>query len=308
MRAPLIGEALALLARATTSAERAFATGRLVALGAEEHIPEDEDRPSSLDLGIGEVDEDAFAIVELLERLDDRSPNEIFLEVRERLRERDRIELCLLGAERSGGFQLGLDDEASLAAFDQTLRPHLWRLTALNTWRSVEASWIAPHHRDRFWWWTEAADVDPRGAVALGAVASLMARFPEVARRLEQIAATSLLIDWEATAEVIDFRGWLEAKLGGALRMAAATAREHVLFEHSSFTVSFLSPGSIFVDLLEARGAALPAIRIDRNVFEGSPVAGAVDRYHFPLAPVASASRLELVVSLESGTVAITLP
>jgi len=191
--------------------------GRLVLLG--ERVPE---LDVEIDLGVGDLEEDAYAALEALERCDIEALRRAFAA-------RDAVELRRIGAEAilGGSPPLTLEEEIALVAFDEALRPHLWRLTALNEWRALEVAWMNAG-RARFWWWSEASDVDPSAVDHLGAVAELIARFPEAEARLRRLAATDILMR-QPKPNVVDLRSWLRAR---PIALAASTgAREQVLLE-----------------------------------------------------------------------------
>jgi hypothetical protein len=317
MRPLSIDQVLHAFAHATEAADLLELAGRLVVLGAPDAIAAGE---LELELRIGAVEEDAFAILGGIEMGS-------IEELRARLARRDAIELRLIGAEAilGSGVELEVEEESALIAFEEALRPQLWRLTAFNEWRALEVAWVPPQHRARFWWWSEASEIDPRGALHLDAVAELIARFPEAQARLHQLAATELLLRatrsnhhkhlprdrspaTEAAAEVVDLSAWIRARTA-PLPMAASTGlREQVLFEHPAFTLSLLPPSTLLLDLLERCGPDRPLLRVGARVIEGEPVANALERYRFDLATLGRVTRAELVLSLESGVVRVALP
>jgi hypothetical protein len=295
MKRPSLDELVVLLSRPGPQSERLAAAGRLVVMGAGSTIGA---APIEIELGIGELEEHAFDALEAL----DRSAIE---DVRRALAPRDEVELRLIGAEAILGRppHLTIEEEIGLVAFEEALRPHLWRLTALNEWRALEVAWMQPEHRARFWWWAEASDVDPRAAAHLDAVAELVARFPEAEARLTKIAATDLLLRRPSFA-VIDLGSWIRSH---TLAMAASTgAREQILIEHRSFTLSLLRPATLLVDLLEPCGEHPPRLYTAGAVIESTPVPDALERYQFDVASLPE--RAELVVTLESGAVRMMLP
>lgn len=302
MKRSSVEAALSALADAGEPLDVLEAAGMLVVLGAQDQIGSVE---VTIELGAGEVDEAAYEAIDALGQAD----------ALERLRAafsiRDAVELRRIGAEAVLGHEpeLSLEDEIALVAFDEALRPHLWRLTAMNEWRALEVAWMRPEHRRRFWWWSEASEVDPRGAIHLDAVAELIARFPSAERELRKLAATELLLRSDASAAVIDLGRWLRDS-SPEISMAAATGqRERVLFEHSSFTLSLLPPDALLIDLLEPRGENLPRLRIGSTVLESEAVPDALERYRFDLTELLTVTdRVQLVVSLSSGVVRVLLP
>lgn len=298
MKRPSIDELVAALAKAEDPPAVLEAAGRLVAAGAADRVGV---LDTEIDLAIGELEDSAYAALESLDDIE---------AVRGAFGVRDAVELRRIGAEAILGHppELSMDEESSLVAFEEALRPHLWRLTALNEWRSLEVAWMTPEHRSRFWWWSEAGEVDPRGALHLDAVAELIARFPEADVELRKLAATELLLR-QPSAEVLDLGAWLRAR-SEPLAMAASTGvRERVLFEHPAFTLSLLAPDALLIDLLERRGPEPPRIRIGGIVVEGEPVPEALERYRFDLKRLfAHAGPAELVLSLASGEVRTALP
>lgn len=304
----LIETAEAALREATRPPDVLEAAGRLIAMGETERIGS---LDVEIDLDIGALDEDAAHVVETLGRAD--PPADTFLRVQQLLGPRDAVELRRIAAAHLLGREpeLDLDEEASLCAFDEALRPALWRLTALNDWRAAQVQWIVPELRPRFWWWSEATDVSPEGATAIDAVAVLVARFPEAEQHLEKLAATQLLLATDDPAEVVDLRSWIEGRAGtGTLAMAASTGpREQILLEHPSFTLSFLRPRALLVDLLEPRGEALPRLSIGDRTIEGLPVPDGLERYSFDIYDIpADATEAELEITLASSRITVTLP
>jgi hypothetical protein len=268
------------------------AVGRLVLLGRP--LPQID---VAIELGIGELEEDAYAALDALAQRDIEA-------LRRSFAARDAVELRRIGAEAILGHApaLTMDEEVELVAFEEALRPHLWRLTALNEWRSLEVSWMTAG-RDRFWWWSEGSEIDPTAIDHLDAVAELVAHFPEAELRLKQLAATELLM--RQRPNVVELRAWIRAR---PLALAASTgAREQVLLEHPSFTLSLLPPDVLLVDLLEAGGP--PRLMIGGATIESTPVPDAIERYRFELDALPErAVRAELVLSLSSGEVRVLLP
>ena len=207
------------------------------------------------------------------------------------------------------GAQPSLEEESALIAFEEALRPALWRLTAFNEWRALEVAWMPPAYRARFWWWSEACEVDPRGALHLDAVAELIARFPEAEARLHQLAATELLLrSHEPALQIVDLAAWIRGRTPQVAMAASTGVREQVLYAHASFTLSLLPPSTLLVDLLERRGPELPRLRLGARVVEAEPVPNALERYRFDLDSLGESTRAELVLSLASGVVRVTLP
>jgi hypothetical protein len=267
------------------------AAGRLVLLS--QPLPKID---VAIQLGIADLEEDAYAALDALAHRDIEA-------LRRSFAARDAVELRRIGAEAILGHApaLTMDEEIELVAFEEALRPHLWRLTALNEWRSLEVAWMTAG-RDRFWWWSYGSQVDPSAVDHLEAVAELVARFPEAELRLKQLAATELLLQ---RPNVVDLRAWIRAR---PLALAASSgAREQILLEHPSFTISLLPPDVLLIDLLEAGGP--PRLIIGGVTIESTPVPDAIERYRFELdALPEKAVRAELVISLGSGEVRVLLP
>jgi hypothetical protein len=292
-------EAMADLAHAASSTAVLEAAGHLVLLGK---APARGTLSAELDLGAGELEDDAFALIHAL-------PTISIDALRNVLSRRDAVEVRLVGAEALFGrpLPLSFDDETALVAFEEAVRPHLWRLTAFNEWRALEVDQLRPEHRARFWWWSEAAEIDPQGALHLDAVAELVARFPEAEARLQKLAATDLLLR-DRGASVIDLSQWIRERLRPVAMAANTGAREQVLYQHSAFALSFLAPGTLLIDLLEPCGPERPRLLIGARVIEAEPVANALERYRIDLSLLGEAARAELVVTLVSGVVRVDLP
>ncbi len=303
MKRPSIDELVSRLSASEPPRDVLEAAGLLVLLGAEAQLGS---LDVDIDLGIDDaLEDDAVAAVALLDGSTDAID-----ELRRAFAARDAVELRRLGAEAMIGEppDLTIEQEVALVAFDETLRPHLWRLTAFNAWRALEVAWVPATHRSRFWWWSDASFIDPRGAPHLDAVAELVARFPEVAARLDWLAATQLLLD-APDRTVVDLGAWIRMR-SPPLAMAASTgAREQVLLEHPSFTLSLLPPDTLLIDLLEAAGAEPPYLQLGAVRISAEPVPDALERYRFDLSALGERTgRAELFVSVSSGALRLPLP
>lgn len=307
-RQALIDAAVTALREATEAKDVLEAAGRLIALGQRERLGRLE---VEIDLDVGDLDEDAIQVAELLARGD--PPDEAFIRARTLLAARDAVELRRIAASALLGQEpeLDLDEEATLYGFEEALRPALWRLTALNDWRSAQVEWMVPELRPRFWWWSEATDLSPQGALEIEAVAALVARFPEAGRHLEKLTATHLLLASRDEAEVVELRRWITGRTEApSLTLAASSGpRERVLLEHRAFTLSFLPPDSLLIDLLEPCGPNRPRLTAAGRTLEADAVPGALERYRFDLEAIApDATEALLEIDLTSGRVSVTLP
>jgi hypothetical protein len=117
------------------------------------------------------------------------------------LERRDAIEHMLLGAEHIVAPAPDLDAEAAavLTEFEALVRPELFRLVPLNDTRAAALERIAPAWRERFWWWSDGADLPATCLDHLADAALLIARFPGAEAELTRLVAAQHTIDSAAT-------------------------------------------------------------------------------------------------------------
>jgi hypothetical protein len=235
--------------------------------------------------------------------------------------QRDSVELALRGAELILGrpAALNVEQRASLAAYEATLRSELWRLVPLNRDRHERAEGIPPERRADFWWWCEGSDVPADALDQLGGAAHLLVRFPAARSELERRERVERAVQARAetqTAAVIPLGDWIrgrrELPAGSAQIPALAAgfaAGETLLVDRPDFQVSWQAPDRLVVDLV-ADGAPdrLPALVAAGRTLELKPEAGYQERYVVELdAPALAAVRPTLLVPLDSGDVRLEL-
>jgi hypothetical protein len=275
----------------------------------------------------GELDEAAGEILRLLADLTPReTEEELLVEERlvEALRARDAVELILEGARHILGdpLEIPLELEAAMLSFDEVVSEELWRMLRLGTRRAARCAWAAPSSRSRLWWWQIGADLPATALDDLGTAARVIHLFPAARDELERLIRAEARIDQMVApppaSVVISFDGWAarrskpdKARIGNPYALAAATAREDVIFEHEGFSLS-LTARALRLDLAEeaelAPGAQ-PSIELDQS----GPWECLIDeeipgQFLFPLAAKGPRSlRGELKVPLAKGAVVIPM-
>ncbi len=76
-----------------------------------------------------------------------------------------------------------------LARADAELEAELWRLTAINDHRAEKLQQIAPAERGACWWYSRGVHLPQAAVTHLGAVAAVVACFPEAQDELEALRA-----------------------------------------------------------------------------------------------------------------------
>lgn len=262
---------------------------------------------------------------------------------------RDRVELALLGAEVLGPGDPTLDEElrAELDAFEEILRPELWRLTVTNDHRARPLAFVPPTYRDRFWWRFDGIDLDPRAVDALPAVASLVSRYPEARDQLERLVdadhAWHRNEPWvesttpepardrgvETGGDVVSLAGWVARRARATpgvevvrrsegdgedepLALAAAPPdAELPLLELPEVELSFRAPRELLVDVLADRDPSRPPSlrRLDGRIDDLAPVPNALERFSIQLdEPLLDETGVVLRIPLAAGTLEIRLP
>lgn len=238
--------------------------------------------------------------------LDDARVNEVIA----LLHERDRIERELVLAS----------DEATSArmTFDRIVRPHVWRLVALNDVRREMTAKLTPEERARFYWWSEGSAIDPRAATAMSGVAHLVATFPGARRRFDALVQAQE--SWTSSPERVRTRArrlhefLTPRRVRDDLTLAAAPTDgdERTVLTTRDVEVSFAAGRrDLIVDLLSDRrvGAVPWIVMEDGERTLGEAVHGAEERFRFLLSMKAlDSTRLVIVVPLASGDLELVLP
>jgi hypothetical protein len=259
---------------------------------------------AELDEATAEVSEQAGACLTLL----DECVPETLAGVLAGLRTRDEVELAWLGAEA-----LGIAGRwSSLAgiareAFDQAIQGVVWQLSGLGERRTLEAGWLAPRHRSRFWWRTRGAELPPDAITNPALAKDVLQVFPEalpfvaglVKRPSDLITHVAIGRGFEALLQ--DARGAARVDAHGRLRAAAADAPTGPvsLLRHEAVDLSWFEQ-HLLVDVLpELAPGAVPVLLDGASVLHGVAADYAVRRFVFDLAgrDVAT-TRWRLVVPL----------
>jgi hypothetical protein len=105
------------------------------------------------------------------------------------LAERDRVELALEGLRLLCSREPELADEvlADLAAYDESVRAHLWRTLPLGDRRAAGYAWAAPRYRKRLWWWFLGSDLPHTALEDMHTAARVIHLFPEAREELERM-------------------------------------------------------------------------------------------------------------------------
>jgi hypothetical protein len=289
--------------------------GTLVAVGAGELFSAIERALTSIDLGA--LDDAAVDLRTMITEVDEASP-EATAAFSRALEARHAFALKCLGFQALAGRKppLTTDQETALMAFEDLVRPEIWRATAFNLARGEALAQIEPGQRPLFWWLSDGVAVDPRAAGAMASVAHLVARFPAARKRFEALVQVESSLA-EGTANVIDFATWIARSRaarepGGRMRVAAAPALDQIpVLATSDCNIFWREPSTLIVDVLKpTRPEAVPHLTLpDRTRVHGEPVARAVDRFRFVLEPSAlRGGPLVLSLPLVAGDMEVRLP
>jgi len=239
---------------------------------------------------------------------------------------RDRVALCLLGAEEILGVAptLDVEFESAVDAFDAVLAPKSWRMAALGELRWAKVAWARPDHRHRLRWWQRGAHLPANTVDALRTAAECIAAFPEAREYLdEQIAAATLshrlIHPPEASApagvvdNVVSLADWfrrapVSMELGAARMAAAAGGDERRILHRAEFSIS-IAGDRLIVDLEvpPSPDAPHPVLVETSGTERLAGVEENPDSWGFPLShPIFTDPTSRITLCLATGTIALT--
>lgn len=275
---------------------------------------------SKLDSSIAEILQVAPKLAER-----DGSDVEVYVEqIVEALRARDEIELVLAGARHLLGdeYEIPIDLESSILAFDELLDEELWRLLPLGDRRTAHHAWAAPRFRTKLWWWSRGSELPATILDSLGDVARLLHLFPQTKGELDAlIRAEGTLAEiikkspqsttTLASLERFRQRRGSDTAPSEALAAAAATTREQVILQDSELTITLLED-ALVVDLssdAELLAGQLPTLETDAHPSLPATTDDEIPgEYRFPLgAEQLDALETRLRVPLTTSEVLIDL-
>ncbi len=171
----------------------ALCLGREVEL-ARPYVATLRSRTEQLDLN-AEVEALALHLDELVSLLEIDPPEDGYAEASwKALGERVLDERHALSLILRGGEALGLERDATDPVFeklehiDGDIQFELWRLTAVNEHRSRRLEEVAPEYRKETWWYSRGAHLPGSAVTHLGAVAALVACFPDARDELSAMS------------------------------------------------------------------------------------------------------------------------